>query len=63
MMISTAAVGSLPSCSPGSSPSEYPVSAFASYTDPQTGAQVGFNVGQPPKAKKVKKAPKVIAEK
>lgn len=58
-----AAVGTLPSCSlPAPSGAEYPVSAFASYTDPQTGAQVGFNVGQPPKAKKAK-APKVIPTK
>ena len=58
-----AAVGTLPSCSlPAPSGSEYPVSGFVSYTDPQTGAQVGFNVGQPPKPKKAK-APKIIPAK
>lgn len=41
MMIGTAAVGLLPSCS------SYPVSGFVKYTDPQTGAQAGLNVGQP----------------
>ncbi len=58
-----AAVGTLPSCSlPGPDGREYPVSGFVSYTDPQTGAQAGLNLGQPPKAKKAK-APKVLDEK
>lgn len=52
-----AAVGTLPSCSLPAA-GEYPVSAFATYTDPQTGAQVGMQVGQSPhaapKAKKAK---------
>jgi hypothetical protein len=61
MMIGTAAVGTLPSCTPGQS-TEYPVTGFVSYTDPQTGAQVGMNIGQPKKAKKAK-APKVIPAK
>jgi hypothetical protein len=60
----TAAVGGLlPSCSTGPvSGAEYPVTGFVSYTDPQTGAQVGVNIGQAKKAKKAK-APKVIAAK
>lgn len=61
-----AAVVTLPSCSlPVPREGEYPVSGFVSYTDPETGAQVGLNVGKPtspPKAKKAK-APKVISEK
>ena len=66
LMISTAAVVTLPSCNlPAPSGAEYPVSGFVTYTDPQTGAQVGRQVGQPPKATKPKKAkaPKVIAAK
>jgi hypothetical protein len=39
MMIGTAAVGTLPSCS------SYPVSGFVKYTDPQTGAEMGLKVG------------------
>lgn len=56
-----AAVGTLPSCSAGQS-SEYPVSGFVSYTDPQTGAQVGFNVGHPVNAYP-RKTPKITADK
>ena len=53
--VGTAAVGFLPSCSlPGASASEYPVSGFVAYTDPNTGAQVGMTVGTPAKAKKAK---------
>jgi len=49
-----AAVGTLPSCSlPAPGGAEYPVSGFASYTDPATGAQMGFQLGQPPNAPKI----------
>jgi hypothetical protein len=65
-VISTAAVVTLPSCNlPAPSGAEYPVRGFVTYTDPQTGAQVGFQVGEPPKATKPKKAkaPKIIPAK
>lgn len=61
--LSMAVVGTLPSCAlPGAASfkSEYPVSGFVSYTDPQTGAQVGMTVGQPSPLKKPKKAKVVV---
>lgn len=45
-MICTAAVGTLPSCAPGTAGFS-PVTGYVTYTDPQTGAQVGMKVGEP----------------
>ena len=46
LVVSTAAVGLLPSCVPTSGGEGYPVSGFVSYTDPATGAEVGMQVGK-----------------